>query len=439
MKDLLAALREQEGKLLNCVHCGFCLPACPTYSRLGDEADSPRGRLHFMRAVVEGRLDPSSKAFHHHLDRCLGCVACQSVCPSGVEYGHLLEVSRELLARTHPRSFLDRVLPTVMARSGLLMPAMALTRLLRGTGLPTLLSLRLPSRGGFGQVRLGLGMVAATTTPPTLNGGAPRGVSGEAPPPPTQTLGKEARVATLLGCIQEGLLSRVNRATSRVLEANGFRVVETPGQGCCGAIHAHTGELSVARELARKNINAFQKAGIDWVVVNAAGCGASLKEYGHLLSGDPEYAQRAAEFSEKVKDVSELLGLPGLRRGGRLEVKVTYDAPCHLIHAQGVAHEPEFLLDSIPGLVRVPLPDHDECCGGAGVYGITHPELGGAIGKDKVRSIVETGADFVATGNPGCMMQIGAGLRMEGMGVEVVHPVELLDLSYRGGGLYSES
>lgn len=442
MTDLFTELKEQEEKLLNCVHCGFCLSACPTYSRLGDEADSPRGRLHFMRAVVEERLDPSSGAFHRHLDRCLGCRACESVCPSGVEYGHLLEAAREVVARAHPPGLLERVLPAVMSNPRLLKVAMGLTRLLRGTGLPALLSQRLSSQGGLGSIRLGLGMVAATTTPKLLNGRRRNSVVGfEAGPgivlstPPS--LGGGARTAVLLGCVQEGLLERVNRATKRVLEANGFQVVEIPGQGCCGALHAHTGKLAGARALARNNIQAFEESGVEVVAVNAAGCGASMRDYGHLLSGDPAWATRAASFSERVRDVSELLGRAGLRVGGRVGVKVTYDAPCHLLHAQRVSSEPELLLDSIPGLVRVVLTGHDECCGGAGVYGITHPELGGAIGEDKVRAILDTGADLVATGNPGCMMQIGAGLKACGSPVEVVHPVELLDLSYRVGGLYS--
>ena len=443
MNHLLTELKGQEEKLLNCVHCGFCLPVCPTYSRLGDEADSPRGRLHFMRAVVDGRLDPSSKVFNHHLDRCLGCRACESVCPSGVEYGHLLEGAREVTARSHPKRFLDRVLPMVMARRSLLSPVMALTRALRGTGLPEITIRRFPAEGLLGQLRLGLGMVAATASPELLDWRRrevrlPRRPYREksAVPPLSSTLGKGAATAVLLGCVQEGLLSRVNRATKRVLEANGFRVVQLPKQGCCGAIHAHSGDLEGARTLARANLSIFEDAGVEVVAVNAAGCGATMKDYGHLLAQDPEYGERGRAFSEKVKDISELLGRPGLRRGGRLRCTVAYDAPCHLLHAQGVSTEPEFLLDAIPGLVRLPLAKHDECCGGAGVYGITHPELGGAIGKDKVMAILETGADVVATGNPGCMMQIGAGLRIEGARVDVVHPVELLDLSYRIGGIY---
>jgi glycolate oxidase iron-sulfur subunit len=240
----------------------------------------------------------------------------------------------------------------------------------------------------------------------------------------------------LLGCVQEGLLSRVNRATVRVLEANGFRVVDVPKQGCCGALHAHTGDMEGARELARANIRAFESAGVELVAVNAAGCGAIMKEYPLLLARDEAYASRAQALAERVKDVSEVLAQPGLRVGAPLPLAVTYDAPCHLLHAQKISREPEDLLRSIPELKLVPLPGRDECCGGAGVYGITHPELGGTIGREKVRSVLETGAQLVATGNPGCMMQIGAGLKMEGSRVESVHPVELLDLSYRLAGFY---
>jgi glycolate oxidase iron-sulfur subunit len=241
----------------------------------------------------------------------------------------------------------------------------------------------------------------------------------------------------LRGCVQDGLLGRVNRATVRVLEANGFQLVEVPGQGCCGAIHAHTGDLEGARELARKNIRAFEALDLDFVAVNAAGCGASMKEYSHLLAEDPEYGERAQALASRVRDVSELLGKPGLLQGGQLPLRVTYDAPCHLLHAQRVSEEPRNILDSIPGLELVPLKGHDECCGGAGIYGITHPELGGRISQDKVRAILDTGAQVVVTGNPGCMMQIGAGLEMSGARLDVAHPLELLDESYRRGGLYT--
>jgi len=439
MKVLLSELLGQEEKLLNCVHCGFCLPACPTYSRLGDEADSPRGRLHLMRAVVEGRLSPDSGAFFRHLDRCLGCRACESVCPSGVEYGHLLEGAREVLSRTHRRGILDRILSRVMVSPPLLAFSMFLTRILRATGIPALAALRLPSKGLLGQARLGLGMVAATGPPQHLIEAPGRDGPSEfemALDPPAETLGRGRVTAVLLGCVQEGLLARVNRATIRVLEVNGFRVVKLQGLGCCGAIHAHTGDLEGARELARKNIRAMDDSEFEMLAVNAAGCGATIKDYGHLLAEDEAYGPRAAHLSSITRDVTELLGRDGLLRGAPLPLSVTYDSPCHLLHAQKITEEPLFLLGAIPELRLIPLEKHDECCGGAGVYGITHPGLGGTIGGDKIAAVKKTGASVVSTGNPGCMMQIGAGLRMDGQAIDVVHPVELLDESYRRAGFY---
>ncbi len=450
MTHLLRELKKQEEKLFNCVHCGFCLPACPTYTRLGDEADSPRGRLHFMRAVVEGRIDAGSPAFNQHLDRCLGCRACESVCPSGVEYGRLLEGAREVGAKARGTTLLTRALPAVMSNPNLLSPLMFLTRALRASGLPGLMAGR-PSNGGFsGQVRLGMGMIAATAASRILSKGGggkghpspPSGHEGaEAPPGPVsrETLGRGSRTALLLGCVQEGLLSRVNQATRRVLEANGYLIVDVDGQGCCGAIHSHTGDLTGARALARANIESFEAAGVDVLAVNAAGCGASMKEYPHLLEDDPEYQERAQVLAARIRDVSELLVGPGLRVGARLPLTVTYDAPCHLLHAQRISQEPLAVLDTIPGLEMVPLKGSDECCGGAGIYGITHSDLGGRIGKDKVDAILATGAQVVATGNPGCMMQIGAGMRMVGSAIDVVHPVELLDESYRRAGVYDDN
>lgn len=455
MNQLLSELLQQEDKLLNCVHCGFCLPACPTYSRLGDEADSPRGRLHFMQAVVEGRLSPDSRAFFRHLDRCLGCRACESVCPSGVEYGHLLEGAREVLARTNKRGVLDRVLPRMMATPSLLAASMFLTRILRATGLPGLAARRLPSGGLIGQARLGLGMVSATRSSRRLKEGWKQGngrrvstnsaddpaghpsTTGKGENSSVETLGGGRITALLLGCVQEGLLSRVNRATHRVLEANGFRVVGVRGLGCCGAIHAHTGDLEGARALARKNLRALEGSGAEILAVNAAGCGATVKDYGYLLAGDEAYGPRAVKLSSIARDVTELLGREGLLQGAPLPLTVTYDAPCHLLHAQKISEEPLFVLGAIPELKLIPLERSDECCGGAGVYGLTHPELGGAIGGDKVAAVRKTGAALVSTGNPGCLMQIGAGLRMEGVEVDVVHPIELLDESYRRAGFYN--
>ena len=247
---------------------------------------------------------------------------------------------------------------------------------------------------------------------------------------------RPARVGLLSGCVQAGLFGRVNDATGRVLKANGFAAVTPTAQVCCGALHSHAGDLETAQALARLNVAAFASADVEAIVVNAAGCGAAMKGYAQLLADDAEYGPRAVAISEKVVDISEILVRYGMRRGGPVPARVTYDAPCHLLHAQGVADAPLEMLRSVPQLEMVELKGCEECCGGAGIYGITHHELGGAIGSDKVDAIMETKAEAVVTGNPGCMMQIGAELRSRGAGVETLHPVELVDESYRRGGVY---
>lgn len=437
---LARSLAEQEERLMSCVHCGFCLPACPTYVRLGDEADSPRGRLYLMRAVVEGRLDPASDAFQTHIDRCLGCRACEPVCPAGVEYGSLLEYAREAAAEARPAGGASRGILWLFSRRKALFALMALARLLRATGIPALGARFLPAR--LGRVRLGLGMLASTRRGRAARGAASPDSSPEAggphpAPGPARShplTGK--RVALLNGCVQAGLLGHVNDATRRVLRANGMNVVEASGQRCCGALHAHGGDLEGARRLARINIDAMLGAGAEIIAVNAAGCGAQLKDYAELLADDERYARRAARVAAKTRDITEILAEAGPRRGAPLPLSATWDAPCHLLHAQRVAEPPLQVLRAIPELELIPLPRADECCGGAGIYGITHPRLGGEIGGDKVDAVVGTGASVVATANPGCMMQIGGGLRMRGAKVEACHPVTLLDESYRAGGLY---
>lgn len=425
---------------MSCVHCGFCLPACPTYVRLGDEADSPRGRLYLMRAVVEGRLDPAADAFQTHIDRCLGCRACEPVCPAGVEYGSLLEHAREAAAEARPAGGAARAILWLFRRRKLLFALMALGRLLRATGIAALGARFLPA--GLPRVRLGLGMLASTrrwraarrvaspVSSPEAKGPDP----APGGPGPRPLAGK--RVAVLNGCVQAGLLGHVNDATRRVLRANGLNVVEASGQRCCGALHAHGGDLEGARHLARVTIDAMLGAGAEIVAVNAAGCGAQLKDYGELLADDERYARRAARVTEKTRDISEILAEIGPRRGAPLPLSATWDAPCHLLHAQGVSEPPLQVLRAIPELELIPLPRADECCGGAGIYGITHPRLGGRIGADKVEAVLGTGASVVATSNPGCMMQIGGGLRMRGARVEACHPVTLLDESYRAAGFY---
>ncbi|MDE0083038.1 MAG: heterodisulfide reductase-related iron-sulfur binding cluster [Gammaproteobacteria bacterium] len=448
------ALAAQDDRLSNCVHCGFCLPACPTYVRLGDEADSPRGRLHLMRAVAEGRLDPGSEAFQLHIDRCLGCRACEPVCPSGVEYGFLLERARQVARRAGTPARLVDIVLALVERPLPLALWMAAGRLVRSTGIASLAARpgRWPER--FRTLRLGAAMLAASrpwrpaaASPPRQEAG--RGSASAAPVGPRVSRG---RVGILTGCVQRHLFGHVNEATSRVLAANGWEVVGIRRQGCCGALHAHGGRLARAGSMALRNIAAFRVAEVDWIVANAAGCGATMREYHHLAgeaagrtaedghgANGSLSAEDAAWFSRRVRDVTELL-VDGdgarARTGGALPLRVAYDPPCHLLHGQGVADPPTEVLQSIPGLDLVPVPDGDECCGGAGIYGIGHPELGGRIGASKVDAVLETGADVLATGNPGCAMQIGGGLGMRGSAVRVVHPVELLDESYRRGGVY---
>ncbi len=435
--DALArSLEDQRERLLPCVHCGLCLAVCPTYNRLGDEADSPRGRIHLMGAVVEGRLDPASDAFQTHIDCCLGCRACETVCPSGVEYGQLIELARDVATKHRPPSVLTRLLLLVFSSVPVRRVFFVGGTLVRASGLAALTARLLPVRGVLGSARLGMAMVAATAPWKGLRRGAPApGDAGAAPsgakPPP------RGRVAILEGCVQEGLYGRVNAATVRVLEANGFEVVPVRGQDCCGALHAHSGDLEGARGLARWNVECFGASGVDLVVVNAAGCGASMKEYKHLLAHDPAFAARAAALSAKVRDVHELLAEVGPRPGAPVPCRVAFDYPCHLLHAQRIQQAPLTVLAAVPGAEVTVIEDASECCGGAGIYGITHPELGGRIGADKVAAVRRAKCDVAATPNPGCMMQIGAGLILEGASEGMIHPVELLDESYRRAGFYS--
>ncbi len=470
--SLAAMMAAQSEALSHCVHCGFCLPACPTYVRLGDEADSPRGRLHLMRAVAEERLDPASDAFQEHIDRCLGCRACETVCPSGVEYGFLLEHAREVSRGARAPGLLTRALLGAIARPLPFRLWMLGSRVLRASGLPAVMARFLPDLRLFRSARMGMAMLAASAPSRgmerwgkeemgrAVGGAAPEsgggtgaegehraGDGGMSQPTgnietasveelrPRPAAGTRGRVGVLSGCVQNHLFRRVNEATRRVLEVNGWEVVEVPGEGCCGALHAHAGALDDARAMARRNIAAFRRVGVDRIAANAAGCGAAMRDYGQLLEGDED----ARWFAVRVRDVTELLAGSDIEpvRGGEVWLRVAYDPPCHLLHGQRVADPPLRLLRSIPGVEVIPVPGGDECCGGAGIYGITHPDLGGKIGGDKVRAVIGTGADVLATGNPGCAMQIGGGLRIAGNRMAVMHPVEILDESYRRGGLYA--
>jgi glycolate oxidase iron-sulfur subunit len=399
-----------------CVHCGFCLQACPTYLNLEDENDSPRGRIFLMRSLLEGTVKPDDPSVQQHIDQCLGCRACEPVCPSGVPYGQLLEATRATLRESEPTPVIARLILFVFAREWLLRPAMFFSRILAATPIPTLFS------GAKGRLGFAMAMLAST------------GRSIERSRYQPVTSGERGSVAMLRGCVMDGLFSETNRATRRVLTINGYATVDAPGQNCCGALHAHAGDLETARSLARRNIAAFERSGAAFVAVNAAGCGAIMKEYAHLLNDDPEWHPRAASMSARVKDVSELLAAAGPREGGPLPIRVTYDAPCHLQHAQRVTQAPLSVLAAIPGLELVPLHDSDQCCGSAGIYNLIEPATSDAVLAPKLGNIVATGAPWVATGNPGCLMQIGAGLIRADIPARTIHPVDLLDASYAAFG-----
>jgi glycolate oxidase iron-sulfur subunit len=398
--------------IMTCVHCGFCLQACPTYLALGDENDSPRGRILLMRSLVEGTLSIDDPDVHTHIDQCLGCRGCETVCPSGVPYGHLLEATRATFLQTRPLPLVARAILRVFERPRLLALMLLGARLLRATRLPRLLGL-LPGRIGFSMAMLAATEEQLERQPYTRRGTRARG-----------------RTAVLEGCVMRGLYAETNRATVRTLRANDYEVIDVDGQRCCGALHAHAGDLEGARRLARANIATFERSGADFIAVNAAGCGAMMKDYGHLLANDPAWAERAAAVSAKVRDATELLAAAGPARGAPLPVSVTYDAPCHLLHAQRLVSPPLAVLAAIPNLQIVPLTDADQCCGAAGIYNLLEPEVSGRVLEPKLVHIAATGADFVATGNPGCQMQIGAGMLRTRTGRGTVHPIDLLDASY---------
>jgi glycolate oxidase iron-sulfur subunit len=402
-----------------CVHCGFCLPACPTYLATGDEGHSPRGRIVLMRALERGEMDPGDPALLEHLDACLGCRGCEPVCPSGVGYGRGLEAAREQLFQARGLTPAAQFILGVFRHRVLLRPLLSLARVLRGTRIPRLLA-------GKGNMRFGLGMLASTAER-AENAERTERTGSSSPSSPSSP-----SVVLFRGCVMDTLFGHVHEATSRTLQANGFRVVEIAGQVCCGALHEHAGDGDAARSLALANVKALADAA-DFVVVNSAGCGALLKDYGHLLGTDS-----AARLAASVRDVSELLADQGPRPGAPLDLNVAYDAPCHLQHAQKVHDAPLAMLRAIPGLRLQLLSGFDRCCGSAGIYSMLRPGMARAVLDAKIAGIGETTPrpHLVVTGNPGCIMQIGAGLLAAKMPIGVAHPVELLDLSYRDAGYY---
>jgi len=397
--------------LRQCVHCGLCLDACPTYLQLGTETDSPRGRIHLISAVADGSL-PLSPTLVRHLDLCLGCRACETACPSGVRYGRILEGARAEIESKGVRRPLDRwrrrVLLEIFPHPRRMRALMRIVRALRAAGI----------------WRAVEAVLAPARLLPVVGDAAPLRSSAALPP-------ERGRVELLSGCVASVLQPEVNAAAVRVLNRSGLSVDLPPAQGCCGALHLHAGDLDGARRLARANIDAFgDRTGA--VVVTAAGCGAAMREYGDLLSDDPLYRERAARLASRVRDVTEIAGEA---RGSRIEnpdrLRVTYHDACHLAHAQGVREAPRRILRELPSVDFVELAESDVCCGSAGSYNLTEPEMATALGRRKVDNIERAQVDCVAVANPGCALQIQAELRRRGSAVRVAHPIQLLDESWR--------
>ena len=413
-------------KFLDCVHCGLCLPSCPTYRDLGTEMDSPRGRIYLMRSVADGRLCLTDEVVKH-LDLCLVCRACETACPSGVEFGGLMEHTRGMIEEEYKRPLIHRLLKSLLLGKVISSPrimsfAFGFLYLYQRLGLRALVK-----RLGLLKILPG-DLDELENIMPALPAPSLRRSLTEVTP----ALGeRKYRVGFLSGCIMNQVFTSVNLATIRVLAENGCEVVTPKKQRCCGALQAHSGMRKEAIIMARHLIDTFEEAGVETVVVNSAGCGSAMKDYPLLLEDDPQYADKARRFSANLKDVSEFLAeIPLKEPKGRIESRVAYHDACHLAHAQGIRKPPRDILGSIPGLELVALKDSDSCCGSAGIYNIVQSEMAGRLLEGKVDNVVDSGAQIVATGNPGCILQIALGLKKRGLNTEVVHPIELLDRAY---------
>jgi glycolate oxidase iron-sulfur subunit len=409
-----------------CVHCGLCLAYCPTFSELGTEMDSPRGRIVLIKSLAEGRIGLSDSAVAH-LSLCLDCRACETVCPAGVPYGRLIEAAKAEIEHRRPGGLLRRAFRwtnfgLLLGHPRVLALAAAGLRVYQASGLQ-----RLVRCGGLVQLLPGT-LPAWEALLPALPAAADRAPLPAFIPAEGERRG---RVAMLTGCVQAVVFGAHNRATARVLAKNGWDVVAPAEQGCCGALNAHGGDHARALDMARRTIDVFERAGADAVVVNTSGCGAHMKAYGALLENDPAYADRARRLAGAVRDLSEFLAATPLRGPLRpVPGVVTYHDPCHVVHGQKIRTAPRRLLAQIPGLRVVDLPESDWCCGSAGIYNLTQPEMATRLLHRKVRHVTATGAETVVTANPGCILQIQQGLRAAGSPVTVVHLVELLDRAY---------
>lgn len=420
-----------DPKLIDsCVHCGFCLSTCPSYRVLGKEMDSPRGRIYLMDAINEGEIALNT-ATVQHFDSCLGCLACVTTCPSGVQYDKLISATRHQVERNYPRTLSDKLIrqlifslfPNPDILRILLVPIffyqkLGLSKLIRATGLLKKISPRLAA----------MESILPEITFKTFQNNLPTVIPAQGE--------KRYRVGVILGCVQRLFFSSVNEATVRVLTANGCEVVIPQSQGCCAALPEHQGQTEQAKALARQMIDSFANTDVDFVIINAAGCGHTLKEYGHILEDDVEYREKAKEFAAKVKDAQEFLATVGLTT--KLSpltdkpLNLVYQDACHLLHGQKISVQPRQVLLQIPGVnLKEPL-DAALCCGSAGVYNMLQPEVAEELGKQKVQNLLNTGAELIASANPGCALQITKHLQLQGKEISVIHPMVLLDYAIRG-------
>lgn len=413
-----------------CVHCGFCLSTCPSYRVIGKEMDSPRGRIYLMDAINKGEA-ALAEATSQHFDSCLGCLACVTTCPSGVQYDKLISATRHQVERNQPRSLPDRLIRTLIFNlfpyPQRLRPLLAPLYLYQKSGLQKLVR----NTGLLKKVfpRLGaMELILPQITLDFFQNNLPEIIPAQ--------VEKRYRVGMILGCVQRLFFSPVNEATARVLTANGCEVVIPKTQGCCAALPEHQGQTEQAKALARQMIDSFEGTGVDAVIINAAGCGHTLKEYGHILEDDPEYRDKAKEFAAKVKDVQEFLAEVGLTAQlsplADEPLTIVYQDACHLLHGQKISVQPRQLLRRIPNItLREPL-DASLCCGSAGVYNLLQPTIADELGQQKVDNLLNTEADLIASSNPGCSLQIKKHLQLQGKEITLMHPMELLDYSIRG-------
>lgn len=419
-----------QGVLDSCVHCGFCLNTCPSYRVIGKETDSPRGRIYLMNGINQGQATLDATTIEH-FDSCLGCLACVSACPSGVQYDQLISATRPQVERNYKRPFGDRLIRNLIFnlfpypwRLRLLLPFLwlyqncGLQKLVQGTGL---LSRFFPRLGAMESI-------LPRVTRASFADNYPTEISAQGQ--------KRYRVGVILGCVQRLFFSPVNEATVRVLIANGCEVVIPKSQGCCAALPAHQGQTDQAQAIARQMIDSFADAEVDYIIINAAGCGHTLKEYHHILGDDTAYIDKAKNFVSKVRDINEFLMEVGLTQDLNPVTEqltpVVYQDACHLLHGQKISAQPRQLIQQIPHLeLREPL-DAALCCGSAGVYNMLQPAIAEELGQQKVTNLCQTGAKLIVSANPGCSLQIQKHLQQQGESLAVIHPIQLLDLSLRG-------